>query len=277
MCPRNHWTWCFRVFHVSFSLTSKRKAGERRGGGRRQKLRFTWRKPSFSFQPLNYKQIMTLGSIAALKPPRPCSSHHMEWTRQQWEACVCAHCSEQHGWLLARESQPDLLSPGSLLQSPSKETAHYGWQNAALEAPLQFSWLLCDQAVINWADNLGNKNAINSNRPRWGKLYTVERGEKHTCRNNNPPSLSLNLEKLRSGEGLLREVGGVIIFKRRLGLKLLYIQVGICTLPCVGIKNDGEQRDHEGRRVILTVKYLNITGNTNILFDQQTLSSHFHL
>lgn len=178
MCPSNHWTWCFRVFHVSFSLTSKRKAGKKRGGGRRQKLRFPWRKPSFSCQPLNYKQRMTLGSTAALKPPRPCSSHHMECPRQQWEACVCAHCSDQHGWLLVRLSHTWPVVPR--LSTPSKETAHYGWQNVALEAPLQLSWLLRDQAVVNWADNLSNKNSINSNRPRWGKLYTVERGEKNT-------------------------------------------------------------------------------------------------
>lgn len=33
----------------------------------------------------------------------------------------------------------------------------------------------------------------------------------------------------------------------------------------------------KGRRIILAVKYLNVTEKSNILFDQQTVSSYFHL
>lgn len=90
---------------------------------------------------------------------------------------LCLRTLQRSAWMATGQIEPT-WSVVPRLSTPSKETAHYRWQNVALEAPLQLSWLLRDQAVVNWADNLSNENSINSNRPRWGKLYTVERGEK---------------------------------------------------------------------------------------------------
>lgn len=155
MCPSDHWTWFFHVFHVSFSLTSKRKGRRRRGGGRRQKLRFTWMTPLSACQPLNYKYTVRLGSRAASKPPRPCSSHHMARPRQPWESWVWTHCGHRHGWLLTGLSRTRPVLHRLSAPISKQAVACYWWGHVPLEAPFQFSQPLRDQA--NWADDLSNK------------------------------------------------------------------------------------------------------------------------
>lgn len=175
MCPSNHWTWCFRVFHVSFSLTSKRKAGKKgveEGGRNWDFLEGNHHFPVSPWTTTN-NDTRKHRSIEATKALL-FSPHGMSTTTVRG---LCLHTLQRSAWMATDQIEPTWpVVPR--LSTPSKETAHYGWQNGALEAPLQISWLLRDQAVINWSDNLSNENSINSNRPRWGKLYTVERGEK---------------------------------------------------------------------------------------------------
>lgn len=145
MCPSNHWTWCFRVFHVSFSLTSKRKAGKK--GWRKEAETEISLKETIIFlsalEPQINNDTRKHGSIEATKALL-FSPHGMSTTTVRG---LCLRTLQRSAWMANGQIEPTWpVVPR--LSTPSKETAHYGWQNVALEAPLQLSWLLRDQALL---------------------------------------------------------------------------------------------------------------------------------
>lgn len=106
-----------------------------------------------------------------------CSPHGM--TRATARA-LCLRALQRSAWTATDRIEPHLTCCPQALY-PNLQARNQPTMAVALEAPLQLSWRLLDQAVINWADNLSNKNAINRNRPSGSKLYTAERGEEtHT-------------------------------------------------------------------------------------------------
>lgn len=91
--------------------------------------------------------------------------------------CLCT--LQRSAWMATGQIEPHLTCCPQALYSKQGNSPLRVTECGFGSSPSAFlasSW----SSVINWADNLSNENSINSNRPRWGKLYTVERGEKNT-------------------------------------------------------------------------------------------------